>query len=85
MADPFSGFSANPTHPAIHAANVVPSDSTDLATVPRALLIGVAGDLAIITKGGETLTIPVPVGLLPLSVTRVKSTGTTADDIVALW
>lgn len=27
----------------------------------------------------------VPVGILPVSVVRVRSTGTTATDIVGLW
>jgi hypothetical protein len=55
--------------------------------VTRALHIGGAGAVAVITVSGETVTLT---GLLagvvyPIAVARVKSTGTTATNIVALW
>lgn len=72
--------------PAQHAASVSPSDSTDLSVSTRALIIGTAGALKVDTVGGETVTIAsVPAGILPIEVTRVYSTGTTASDITALW
>lgn len=69
------------------AAAVTKNDSTDLTVTARALYIGGAGDVAVITAGGSTVTF---VGLaagsvLPVRVKRVKSTGTTATSIVALW
>jgi hypothetical protein len=66
---------------------VTPSDSVDLTKVCRALHIGTGGDVVVITKGGTTL----PLGniasgtLYPIRASRVKSTGTTATGIVALW
>lgn len=72
--------------PATRAAAVTPNDSTDLATDARALYIGTTGNVSVITAGGDTVTFTaVPVGLLPVSVSRVRSTGTTASNILALW
>lgn len=57
----------------------------------RALYIGAAGNLAVkmVGHGGDfkdTLTfIAVPVGVLPIQVERVLSTGTTASSIIALF
>ncbi len=65
---------------------VVPSDTVDLETVASALHVGTAGALCVITFGGETVTFPhVPVGTFPLRVSRVKDTGTDADNIIALY
>lgn len=72
--------------PAFNAQAVTPSDSVSLATAARALYIGVTGDVTLITANGQTvLFVAVPVGILPVVTTRVKSTGTTAQSIVALW
>jgi hypothetical protein len=51
------------------------------------LLVGGAGNVAVVTEGGETLTLT---GLLAgtvyaVCVSRVKATGTSATSIVALW
>ena len=73
--------------PARGVAAVTPSDSTDIGPA-RALYVGGAGDVAIIAKGNtaaETLT-AVPAGaILPIRVTKVMSTNTTATAIVALY
>jgi hypothetical protein len=72
--------------PAAHADLVSPSDTTDLTSTSRSLLIGEAGDIRVTTVGGETVTFPVVAGqLLPLMVTRVHATGTTASAVVSLW
>lgn len=51
------------------------------------LYVGGAGDLAVITMGGDQVTFTAaPAGaFLPIQVTRVLSTGTTATNILALW
>lgn len=74
------------TGPAIDGEAVTPSDSVDLAYVSRALYIGGDGNLSVITKGGTTLTFTgVKAGtILPLRVSRVRATGTTATAIVSL-
>lgn len=73
--------------PAQHAAAVTPSDSTDLTTSARSLYIGVSGDVTLDTVGGETTILfkAAPVGILPVRAQRVRATGTTATNIVALW
>lgn len=72
--------------PIQHAAAVVPSDTVDLMHATRGLYIGVTGDVRVITIGGETVTFTaVPAGLLPVMVTRVFSTGTTAMNLLAVW
>jgi hypothetical protein len=72
------------TDPAVGAYAVTPSDSA--TNNARALYIGVSGDVAVVTRGRTT---PVtfkaaPVGILPVQVTQVLSTGTTATNILAL-
>ena len=72
---------------AVHAVAVTPSDSTDLAHVAL-IWVGGAGNVRVNTPGGETDVAinGVPAGtLLPLAVTRVRSTNTTATNIVALY
>ena len=74
------------TTPYKKAAAVTPSDSTVLAAT-RGLYVGSAGALKVTTKSGDDVTFgAVTAGaLLPLSVTKVFSTGTAASNIVALY
>lgn len=80
----------NPPSPLVShtdAAVVVLSDTVDIVTGPsRALYIGVAGALKVITVDGSTVTFPnVVAGKLDLQVTRVFTTGTAATGIIALY
>lgn len=87
--NPLDTFPYNAQAPAVHAAAVSPSDTDDLSPVTRALYIGTPGDgtLTVIMSGDTEPTefAGVPAGILPLSVSRVLTTGTGASDIVALW
>ena len=85
--DDYANDSTVPPGPCRRAASVTPSDSTDLTNVTRALYVGGAGALVIITQGGDTVTFAaVPAGTtIPVCASRVKSTGTAATSIVALW
>lgn len=87
MSDPFSKLARSLNSPARSAAAITPSDSTDLTTIPRALYIGVTGDVVVnMADSGSAITFKaVAVGLFPIRVSRVKSTGTTATNIVAIW
>jgi hypothetical protein len=69
------------------AAAVTPADGADLAKAAQALYVGGAGALVVDTKLGTTVTFAaVPAGTtLLLRVKRVRSTGTTATSIVALY
>lgn len=73
--------------PAQSAFALTPSDSTDVPNGScRALYVGVGGNLSIVT-GGATVTFAGVLGgtVLPVSCSRVRSTGTTASSIVALY
>jgi hypothetical protein len=69
-----------------HAVAVTPSDTEDLArTAHKGLYVGTTGNISVEMLGGGTaLFSSVPVGILPIAVTRVNSTDTTATNIVAL-
>jgi len=75
-----------PSQPATDAVAVTPDDNNDLANVAVALYVGTTGDVKINTFYGNTVTFKtVPVGIMPVRVSRVWSTGTTASNIVALY
>lgn len=75
--------------PARRATAVTPHDANDLTLYAKALYLGQAGDLTVIPAAaadGEAVTLAGhPAGYVPLQVRRVLATGTTADDIVALF
>lgn len=74
--------------PARGAAAVTPNDTTDLPTYARALFIGTAGNISVIPVNNDDaapVTLKVAAGVLPVQVRRVRATGTTAADIVALY
>jgi hypothetical protein len=66
------------------AAAVTPSDTTAVSF--RGVWVGGAGNLAVVTEGGNTVTFTaVPAGtLLPVAVKAVNATNTTATNIVGL-
>lgn len=65
---------------------VTPNDNTDLNPIPRALYVGVAGDLALVGIDGVSATfVAAPVGYHPLRPYKVLSTGTTATNIIAIY
>jgi len=68
------------------ATPVTPSNTATIR-MTAGLWIGGAGNVAVMTKGGQTTTFTaVPAGtLLPLAVTQVLATGTTATAIVAMY
>jgi hypothetical protein len=86
MADSFGNITPGLDSPAGRAFAVTPNDSTDLTTFARALFIGTAGAVSVVTVGGDTVTFAgLPSGsVLPVRVARVRSTGTTATNIVGL-
>lgn len=85
MSDPYEAFAATPVSPADDAFEITPDDDTDLAVVPKALLIGTAGTLVVIMAGGTApLPLPVPAGYNPLRVKRVLATDTDAVGIFGL-
>lgn len=89
QSNPYDSFAYRVDAQYPHAKPVTPSDTVDLPTMARALWIGGAGsgNLKVDTAGGETAVSlsSVGTGLLPISVTRVYSTGTDVTNIVAIW
>lgn len=73
--------------PASSAAAVTPDDSNDLTDVTRWVYVGGAGNLTVVMNDGTTATFTgFQAGtLLPIRVSRVKATNTTATNITALW
>lgn len=76
--------------PAKLALAVTPNDASDLSQPCRSLYVGTGGNITITlaadTGGGTILFANVPSGsILPVFVSRVWSTGTTASNIVALY
>jgi len=85
--DPYAWSSTSPESPARDAAVVTPSNSVSLTNMAKAFYVGAAGDVAVVTARGSTVVIPaVPAGvIIPLQISRVNVTGTTASGIVALF
>lgn len=71
--------------PITRLVTVVPSDTTDLPEVTRALYVGVSGTVHVLTAEGNdvTLTALVAGQLHWIRVARVFATGTTATNILA--
>lgn len=69
------------------AAKVTPSDSIDLGTTTKGLWVGGVGNLQVTMAEGDVVVFTaVAAGTyLPISVSRVWATLTTATLVVALW
>jgi hypothetical protein len=86
MSDPFGSTSPDLESPAAHAFLITPG-SSPLAVYPRGLYIGGAGNINVTMVGGETLVFTgLPAGaLLPIRVSHVLATNTTATAIIGLY
>jgi hypothetical protein len=73
--------------PADHAFLVAENDGADLSYATRALYVGGAGAVKVDMLGGETVTFSgVPAGtVLPIRVTKIYATGTTASLMIGLY
>ena len=73
--------------PARDGVAVTPNDGADLTNVTKALFVGGAGNLALVTQNGTTLTLTgvIAGSYLPIRVSQVKATGTTATNIAAFF
>jgi hypothetical protein len=70
-----------------NAVAIVPADGADLAHTAIAIYVGVSGDIVVDTLGGQANVTfkSVPVGILPGQFKRVRATGTTATNLLALY
>lgn len=82
MINPFQGRTLPLSGPATDILPITPDDSTDLPSVAIALYVETGGDLVITTVTGATRTVAVDdFSILPVGVTCVQATGTTATGI----
>lgn len=86
MADNFATFKGGLNAPCTLAAAVTPHDTNELSVTTRSVYVGGAGNLTVTMAGGGNATFnSVPAGtVLPIRVSKVLATGTTATNIVAL-
>lgn len=87
MADnPFQTYSQSVTAPAVDAFPITPDDNNNLTQTVRAIYVGNAGDVNLVTAGGSTVTFTGLSGstVLPVTTTRVRASGTTASGIIGL-
>jgi len=77
----------NVMNPAIDGVAVTPHDTNNLATMSRSLYIGTGGNINVRTAKGNDLVITnIQDGsIIPIQVTRVYATSTTATGIVNLY
>lgn len=87
IADRYNGMSADLHSPYVGGAAVTPNDSADLAELTRAVWVGGTGDLKVTFQDGSTVVLQtVPAGsLLPIRVSRIFASGTTATLIAAIY
>lgn len=68
-----------------NAASATPSDST-VYSMTSGVYVGTTGNLAVtMASGADVIFTNIPIGFHPISVTKVKATGTTASDILVVW
>lgn len=85
MTNPFDNRATSLSGPARDLLPITPTDGVDLSKVCIGLYIEGGGTLAVTTVAGEARTISVPdYTMLPVGITRVSQTGTTATGISGL-
>ena len=85
--DQFENATDSLIAPAKAAFAISPSDGQDLEFVTKAIYVGTGGDIVLrtVAGAGNVRFAGVTSGaILPIRVTAVRSTGTTASDIVGL-
>jgi hypothetical protein len=70
-----------------HAFSITPSNTVDFTYATRAIYVGTAGAIAVVTINGEVVIFnAVPAGtIIPIRAKRINSTGTGASNLVGLY
>jgi hypothetical protein len=86
IADPYADLAPATDGPIVGGFAVTPAVA-DLPVMTRAIMVGGAGDLAVVLRNGDQITLPglQPGAVYPLRVARVLVAGTTATGIVGLY
>lgn len=84
--DRFERSGDSPSSPARDAFMVTPHDTQPLPRLPKALLIGIGGTLALrAVDGAADIAVTVTTGqIVPIRAAHVRATGTSAGQIVGL-
>jgi hypothetical protein len=88
MADNFASYADDADNPARKALAVTPHDSNALTDIPKALFVGTGGNITMrgVDGSADQVWKNVPSGaILPFRAQYIRSTGTTAADILALY
>lgn len=88
MTDYFSGHADSVSAPATRGVAVAPHDVNALSDIPKALFVGVGGDVVargVNDTGDVTFKNLASGSVLPFRARFVRATGTTAASIVALY
>jgi hypothetical protein len=80
-------MAASDLSPAANAFVIAPHDTNPQSKRTRAIYVGAAGNVKVTMRGaGEVTFVNVAAGtILPISVTHVWSTGTTASSMLGLY
>ena len=86
ISDSFHDYATGLSSPVQGGFDITPADGADLAEVTRALMVSGAGDLAVILKNGDAITLPglTPGVIYPIRAAQVAASGTTATGIKGL-
>lgn len=85
-ADSFINNAIGLSSPGTDYEPVTPSDANELARVTRGIIIGTEGVIRALTAEGNDRTSKIlPAGWHPLRVKKIFSSGTTADEITAVY
>jgi len=85
VANPFSNRTVSLSGPATDIVPVTPDDSTDLTDTAIALYVETGGTVAFVSSAGGARSVSVSNNfILPVGVSRVKATGTSATGIHAM-
>lgn len=86
ISDIFHEFQPGLNSPVQGGFDVAPADGIDLPCVTRAVMVGGAGDLAVVLKNGDAITLPglTPGVVYPIRASQIAASGTTATGIKGL-
>ncbi|GEM_PF-1476534 len=86
MNDRFRTTSDSLTAPARRAFAILPHDSEELPLVTKAVIVGLGGEVVLRAQDSDSdVTISAASGqMLPIRVSHVRATGTTAGNLVGL-
>jgi hypothetical protein len=88
MSNEFANVQDSPLQSARNASAVTPHDTTALSNVSKALYVGGYGNIVcrLVDDSADVTFTGVPAGsILPVRVTHVRSTNTTATNILNLY